>query len=415
MVPTERLELSRDNSQRLLRPQRLPISPHGLAAANIVFSGKTLQKLSILFLVFGLKLILLAETVRSFYIRSNFKTSFMSKKTGLLFLLLIVIHHLLQAQAVFPVQQSSNCSIRGLSVVNNRVAWASGSKGNVGLTKDGGKTWKWQQIKSFEQSDFRDVEAFSEREAVIMSSGTPALILKTEDGGTSWQTKYRQNDKAFFLDALAFADNKHGFALGDPINGKFLLLETKDGGETWDPMLNTPTALPGEAAFAASGTCISTNGKTLTIVTGGKVCRMLTLNIDGKIKNQEWKALPLPLLHGKDSEGAFSSVAHQKQQLVVGGDYQDKQCTDSVMCVVSASSIANVPIRPPAGYQSCIEFIKGNTFISTGTSGTNISTDNGKTWRQIDKTSYNVCQKAKHGHLVLLAGDQGKIAVFKQE
>ncbi len=29
-VPEERLELSRDNSQRLLRPQRLPISPSGL-------------------------------------------------------------------------------------------------------------------------------------------------------------------------------------------------------------------------------------------------------------------------------------------------------------------------------------------------------------------------------------------------
>ena len=31
-VPEERLELSRDNSQRLLRPQRLPISPSGLGA-----------------------------------------------------------------------------------------------------------------------------------------------------------------------------------------------------------------------------------------------------------------------------------------------------------------------------------------------------------------------------------------------
>src|SRR6185437_6142594 len=30
-VPEERLELSRDNSQRLLRPQRLPISPSGQA------------------------------------------------------------------------------------------------------------------------------------------------------------------------------------------------------------------------------------------------------------------------------------------------------------------------------------------------------------------------------------------------
>ncbi len=37
-VPEERLELSRDNSQRLLRPQRLPISPSGhfYEVANII-------------------------------------------------------------------------------------------------------------------------------------------------------------------------------------------------------------------------------------------------------------------------------------------------------------------------------------------------------------------------------------------
>ncbi|MEX8547230.1 MAG: WD40/YVTN/BNR-like repeat-containing protein [Mucilaginibacter sp.] len=336
----------------------------------------------------------------------------MSKKTLLLFLLLIAIKNLLHAQSVLPLPEGPNCSIRGLSVVNNRVAWASGSKGQVGLTKDGGKTWKWQQIKGFGQSDFRDVEAFSDREAVIMSSGTPALILKTDDGGASWQIKF-QNDKTYFLDALAFVDDRHGFALGDPIEGKFLLLETKDGGETWNPMPDPPTALPGEAAFAASGTCISTNGKTLTIVTGGKVSRMLTLDIGSKQKNAEWQALPLPLLHGKDSQGAFSSAKNKKQQLVVGGDYQDKQRTDSVMCTVSGSSVANVSARPPAGYQSCVAFINGDVFISTGTSDSNITTDGGKTWRQVDKASYNVCQKAKRGRLVLLAGDQGKIAVYK--
>ncbi len=364
--------------------------------------------------MFGLKLILLTGTLAAAFAPFLISQIFMSKKNLLLFLLLVAIKNLLQAQSVLPLQQGPNCSIRGLSVVNNRIAWASGSKGQVGLTKDGGKIWKWQQIKGFGQSDFRDVEAFSDREAVIMSSGTPALILKTEDGGANWQTKFQQNNKAYFLDALAFADDRHGFALGDPIEGKFLLLETKDGGETWNPMLNPPTALPGEAAFAASGTCISTNGKMLIIVTGGKVSRMLCLNIDGKQSSAGWKIVKLPLLHGKDSQGAFSSVEKQKQQLVVGGDYQDKQCTDSVMCAVSGSAMANVPARPPAGYQSCVAFIKKNIFISTGTSGTNITADGGKNWTLVDKTSYNVCQKAKYGTLVLLAGDQGKIALLKQ-
>jgi hypothetical protein len=42
-VPEERLELSRDNSQRLLRPQRLPISPSGHKSINYKLSAKFIQ------------------------------------------------------------------------------------------------------------------------------------------------------------------------------------------------------------------------------------------------------------------------------------------------------------------------------------------------------------------------------------
>jgi hypothetical protein len=37
------------------------------------------------------------------------------------------------------------------------------------------------------------------------------------------------------LDAMDFSDKATWFILGDPINNKFLLLETADGGETWNP------------------------------------------------------------------------------------------------------------------------------------------------------------------------------------
>jgi photosystem II stability/assembly factor-like uncharacterized protein len=368
--------------------------------------------LSTLFFVSAVKLILLAEATLLLLHRSTFTAISMFKKTSIL-LLFIFIQILTHAQSIVPLSQKPDCSLRGLSVVNNYVAWASGSKGHVGLTRDGGKTWKWQQVKGFEQSDFRDVEAFSETEAIMMSSGTPALILKTVDGGTTWQVKYRQNEKSFFLDALTFTDSKHGYALGDPIDGRFLLLETEDRGETWRAMSNTPVALPGEAAFAASGTCISTNGKTLNIVTGGSNSRLLSFPIGNqRNRNVTWNAAVLPLLQGKDSEGAFSSVAHGKQQLIIGGDYQDKQRSDSVMCTVYSTG-NKVPVRQPMGFQSCIEHLRGSTFISTGTSGSNITTDNGKTWKLIDANSYNVCQKAKHGTLLLLVGDQGKIGIYK--
>ncbi|MBE9662030.1 WD40/YVTN/BNR-like repeat-containing protein [Mucilaginibacter myungsuensis] len=310
------------------------------------------------------------------------------------------------AQKIEVLQQGRSISIRGLSVVNDKIAWISGSKGTIATTRDGGKTWNWQQVKGFETADFRAIEAFSDKEAVILSSGTPALVLKTMDGGANWSLKYRNDDKAYFLDAMGFADKKRGYILGDPIGGKFLVLETKDGGETWSPFSNMPEALEGEAAFAASGTCLRVESKSyLSIVTGGKVARNLSYNA----KAQKWLATDLPVTHGPSSNGAFSISADNK--VIVGGNYSKDKTKDSVACYFKAGEFVAIK-DGPSGYQSGVEQIKGETYLSTGTPGSNITTDGGLTWKQIDANSYNVCRKAKKGKLVLLAGDRGRIGLF---
>jgi photosystem II stability/assembly factor-like uncharacterized protein len=323
---------------------------------------------------------------------------------------LILTANIVDAQSIKILEQTQPTSIRGLSVVDNKVAWVSGSKGYVGLTTDGGKTWQWQQVKGFETSDFRDIEAFSAKKAVVMSSGTPALIMATADGGKTWQVNYRNDDKAYFLDAMAFADNKHGYTVGDPINGKFILLETKNGGHSWKVMDSTPVALPNEACFAASGTCLNADKNSVKIVTGGSNSRVITW-VNGK-----WNYRSLPMLHGKDSQGAFSLAVSDSSLIFVGGDYRDIHRTDSVAYVANLCCyLAKVdfPKHPPAGFQSCVNWLGGSHFISTGTSGTNISTDGGLTWARINDESFNVCKRAKHGKLVLLAGDKGKIALYK--
>src|ERR1700761_4185050 len=117
-------------------------------------------------------------------------------------LFFMAISAAVQAQTIVQQQQGKPSSIRGLSVVDDSVAWISGSRGYVAITRNGGKDWTWQQVKGFEKADFRDIEAFSEKEAVMMSSGTPALVLKTTDGGANWQVKYRNADTTYFLDAM---------------------------------------------------------------------------------------------------------------------------------------------------------------------------------------------------------------------
>src|SRR5690348_10562775 len=86
-------------------------------------------------------------------------------------------------------------SLRGLSVVNDEIVWVSGSKGTIGRTTDGGKNWKWFVVKGFEQTDFRDIEAFDAATAVIMGVGEPAYILRTSDGGESWRVVYENKAK----------------------------------------------------------------------------------------------------------------------------------------------------------------------------------------------------------------------------
>ncbi|MDO3624735.1 YCF48-related protein [Mucilaginibacter sp. BT774] len=328
------------------------------------------------------------------------------------FLLLSVFTLSLKAQHIEVLQQGNPTSIRGLSVVDDHVAWISGSKGTIAVTTNGGKTWDWQQVKGFEKSDFRDIEAFSSKEAIIMSSGTPALILKTTDGGQSWKVKYKNTDTAFFFDAMEFSDRLNGYVLGDPIDGKFVLMETRDGGERWDAFRKRPNAIRDEAAFAASGTCLRVDKNKINIVTGGSRSQLLEYSASNNI----WDYSPLPVLSGKSSQGAFSlaSSTNGAAKIFVGGDYADDKKTDSVASyLTNRSNLIKVATQGPAGFQSCVEYISGETFLSTGTPGSNLTTDGGKTWRKIDDISYNVCRKARHGKLVLLAGNGGRIGIFK--
>lgn len=319
----------------------------------------------------------------------------------------------LKAQTIKLVHDGTRVSMRGLSVVNDSTAWVSGSGGNVGISNDGGKTWAFQQLKGYEKFDFRDVEAFSAKEAVIMSSGTPAVILKTTDGGATWQEKYRKTDSVYFLDAMDFADKKHGFIMGDPINGKFLLLETKDGGETWNEMATAPAALKGEAAFAASGTCLRVSKEGIALVTGGTASRLLTYSFKDR---REWVATDLKVLHGQQSQGAFS-LATVQGTVIVGGDYSKPTRADSI-AEYYGTNIGYIgpewklAAAHPVGFQSSVEYLKYDTFISTGTPGSCITTNSGRSWIKIDDKSYNVCRKAKKGTLVLFAGDRGKIGIY---
>src|ERR1700733_15976538 len=82
------------------------------------------------------------------------------------------------AQTIQTLSYGTNTSLRGLSVVDDKTIWVSGSNGTIGRSIDSGHTWKWMVVHGFEHAEFRDIEAFDETAAVIMGAGSPAYILR---------------------------------------------------------------------------------------------------------------------------------------------------------------------------------------------------------------------------------------------
>jgi photosystem II stability/assembly factor-like uncharacterized protein len=304
-------------------------------------------------------------------------------------------------------------SFRGLSVVSDKIIWVSGTSGTVGKSLDGGRNWTWMTVPGFEKRDFRDIEAFDAKTAIVMAIAEPADILKTTDGGLTWKLVYENTTTGMFLDAMEFWNINSGIAVGDPVNGRFFVTRSFDGGDTWHdiPFQELPKADSGEGCFASSGTNVrSLDLDEACFVSGGPTSRLFVRD----------KAINLPILQGKATTGANSvavkdhGTLHGGQHLiVVGGDFARDTLTEKNCFLTNDGGKTWIaPVTPPHGYRSCVEYIGGNRILCCGTSGVDISYDNGMNWRLIATAGFHVCRMAKKGHSVFLAGSHGRIAIL---
>ncbi|PUV21150.1 WD40/YVTN/BNR-like repeat-containing protein [Sphingobacterium athyrii] len=333
------------------------------------------------------------------------------------FLIQVFLTETLSAQknTIQLLNQERNSSYRGLSVVDDQTLWVSGNNGTVGLSTDAGKNWQWINPIGYEKIDFRDIEAFDENEALIISAGSPALILRTTDAGRSWKEVFKDTRPEIFYDGFAFTPKGVGIAFGDAINGKMPLLKTTDFGQTWQDISSnlSYTIFEGEAGFAASGTSIfSLPTGNFWIATGGTVSNIYTSSDQG----DTWQRYSCPITQGQNSSGPFSIAFHSpKKGIVVGGDYRNDKNTEKACFLSHDGGKTWHPSRQPlSGFKSAVIYLSSKKLICTGTSGTDLSDDQGKTWHTISRESYNAVQKAKKGKAVFLVGDKGKIARLVQ-
>ena len=317
----------------------------------------------------------------------------------------------------FVLQSPVEVELRGLAVVSDRIAWASGAKGTVLRTIDG-DTFKVIAVPGAEALDFRDIEAFDENTAITMSIGPgPASnVYKTMDGGATWRRVFANTEPTGFWDAITFWDRKRGALFGDPVRGRFQVFTTEDGGESWKPVPDAgmPMALESEGAFAASGSClVSGPANRLAFVTGGAAESRVFTSTDG---GRTFTVTTSPVPTGAASRGLFSTVwLDEKRLITVGGDYKERALpgVNAGVSVDGGAHWTGLQANPVGFLSSVVQGPgKGAEVVAVGLAGTGVSSDGGKTWQALDSLPYNTAGFA--GGSGFAVGPNGFIARWRR-
>lgn len=322
---------------------------------------------------------------------------------------------LLQLAAAAPgptwtfLESGVKTRLRGVSAVNENVAWASGANGTILRTANAGMSWERLSIPNTQDLDFRDIDAVNERTAFILSIGPGAAsrIYKIEDAGASWQLQFQNTDPKAFYDAMAFSSPEKGIAISDSVDGRFVLITTGNGGRTWHPVAaaTLPPALPGEGAFAASGTNIAVKGRHIWI--GTTAGRVLHSHDNGRT----W-AIATTALQSSPSAGIFSiAFRDQRRGIVVGGDYKrEDQAIDNVALTGDGGQTWQ-PAKGLAGFRSVAAWLAGtNQLLAVGPTGADVSTDNGHSWRAVPGPGFHTFSAAPGARVGWAAGERGLVA-----
>jgi len=320
-------------------------------------------------------------------------------------------------------QSGTTASLHGLSIVDARVVWASGTGGTFVRTIDGGETWQAGAVPGGEKLDFRDVYAVDAGTAYLMSigNGDESRIYKTTDAGKTWSLQYTEQKPKAFLDCMAFWSATRGIVVGDAVDGRAELLTTSDGGAHWTPVPSesVPPAKAGEGS-PASGTCIATHSEkkgTREIRHAWFVTENASRVFHTADAGRTWMTVSeAPLVTGLN-QGVFSiAVADANRLVIVGGDYDHPQLLKPNSAYSDdGGGTWKESSRRPAGYRWCVAIVPdtaGPTAFAVGPTGMDYSIDGGKNWGRMNEVEANTVAfaDAHHGWAV---GGKGLILKFE--
>ena len=241
-------------------------------------------------------------------------------------------------RAQWEIQDSgTDADLHGISV-DGGVAWVSGTNGTVLRSEDGGYSWqKCAVAPGGEHLDFRGIQALDGNTAIIMSSGTGDLsrLYKTTDSCHTWKRILQNPDRKGYWADLHFDRRQWGWLLGEPVNGRFVLFYTDDSGQTWQQLRNKglEAQTPDQVAFAASNSSIVGSYGALKFGIGGKAGAFVFSMVETETcvddcvhddfirieQHAEWTPNSVPIGNRSESSGIFAMAERQDQSSLFAG------------------------------------------------------------------------------------------------
>lgn len=284
-----------------------------------------------------------------------------------------------------------NALLFAVHAVNDRVVWASGTGGTVLRTTDGGTTWERRPVPGGDSLQFRDVHAFGADTAFVLAigNGEASRIYRTVNGGATWTETFRNTDPDAFYDCFTFPDTRTGIVYGDAANGRTHVLRSTDGGLSWAllPPSAVPAPLDGEGAYAASGRCVvHADARTVYIATGGPGSRLFVSTDAGAT----FTLRETPFVRSRSAGTSGLAFRDSRRGVGVAGDMTNTR-GDTLQAVVAVTddggatwTLRSRPPRP--GALTGVTWVPGagtETIVAAGFGGVFTSDDAGRTWHVV--------------------------------
>lgn len=302
--------------------------------------------------------------------------------------------------------------LQAISIVDENTTWISGHNGEFVRTLDDGENWELFKHPTVATLQFRDIYAFDDHKAILMSAGPgPLSRIFTFQTPDQWEENFVMQDSLGFLDCIDFWDDQNGIAYGDAIDNFPYILLTTDGGNSWNRADTTqmPLAGKGEGGFAASGTCVTTSesGEAWIATGASGNCRFLVTKDYGK----SWESVDSPLVKGEAAGNTSVSFAGETG-FATGGDLLISDAY-TANCAFSSDggktwTVSNQPITKGAFYGGAITSVGNQYFaFACGPNGLDYTSDLGQTWTNLDTLNYwAINMKGETGYA---SGKDGKI------